>query len=447
LFWRNMQQIPLYYSPVAMLGIIMSNMDTPRRMIIRRISILSGIMAIYWILLFTDPYHHLIREKVWLEPIGEFERVQMSRTSLGHLFFSLNNVLALWGLLLLIVSYRKATGIQKMQYLLIMAAILFPFVFPWLARIFNLRLTVALSMLPSSVFIFCALHMYKFLQVRPLAKEKVLEHMAEGILIADEKGQIIDANPAARIIGNLTDAKMIGAYLSDLFKGHPNILELCAGGEQGKTEAEIGGQTFEVRFVPIHMRRRHTGSLLIFNDITDRKNFEKELIRRASTDGLTELSNRIHFLELMDKARAECAAAGEPVTLILIDLDHFKEINDQYGHLAGDRVLKNFAESLREAAGEAGIAGRIGGEEFAVLLPRTDGQTGYKFAEELRQRVQRKPLLTTETADPAEDISYTISIGVAELSDPRMTNEAWFKLADDCLYASKQNGRNRTTLA
>lgn len=446
LFWRNVQQIPLYYTPVMLVGIIMANMDIPGKVVARRIALLSGVMLVYWILLFTEPFHHLIRTRVWLEPIGAFERVGMSRTLLGYLFFALNNVLVLWGMGLLLINYRRVTGIQRTQYTLIIIATLFPFVLPWLARIFNWHLTVSVSMLPSSLFIFYALHMYKFLQVRPLAREKVLEHIAEGILIADEEGQVIDANPAARIIEERAEnGRLIGAYLDDFFEGHPNLRALCGGGEQGKTEAEIGGLTFEVRFIPIHVRGKRTGSLLIFHDITERKTYEEELIRRATTDGLTELSNRMHFLERLDEARKICEASRSPISLMLIDLDHFKDINDRYGHLTGDEVLRSFAALLKVAAGEAGVAGRIGGEEFALLLPRTDGETAYKIAEEIRQRVQRKPSGSAASGERESGIPYSISIGVAELHDPRMTNEAWFSLADTCLYASKQNGRNQTT--
>lgn len=448
LFWLNMQQIPLCYSPVMLLGIIMTNMGTPAKVLARRIVILSGIMLLYWILLFTDPYHHLIRERVWVEPFGEFEHIGVERTNLGDLFFALINMLALWGLALLLINYKKATGIQKRQYVLMVLAALFPIVLLWLARLFGWPLTVAVSILPSSLLIFYALHMYKFLQVRPLAKEKVLEHMSEGILILDEQGQIIDANPAARILQTVSGkSNLIGAYLGEWFANQPGLQALYESGEQGKTEAEIGGLHFEVRFVPIHVRGRRTGALLIFAEITDRKKYEEELIRRATTDGLTELYNRCYFLERLEKARKECEASGAPISLMLIDLDHFKEINDRYGHMAGDRVLRHFAALLKEATAEKGTAGRWGGEEFALFLPGTDGKTAYTMAEAMRLRVQREPLVLNEAGKLANIIPYSISVGVAELKDPRMTNEAWLSLADSGLYRSKQNGRNQTTLA
>jgi len=212
-------------------------------------------------------------------------------------------------------------------------------------------------------------------------------------------------------------------------------------------ETEIGGKHFEVRLIPVRVRNQRTGSLLIFNDITERKQDERELIRRATTDGLTNLYNRIYFLELLDQARNDCLTSGAPISLALIDVDFFKNINDQYGHIAGDRVLQHFTAQLLDVTREIGVAGRMGGEEFAVFLPDTDGLAAYTLAEKLRQRVlQERPALSG-IGDSANGIEYSISVGVAELEYAEMSIESWYNLADTCLYASKQKGRNQTTLA
>lgn len=451
LLWRNLQQIPLYYSPIMLLGVIMANMGVSGKILARTILLLSGIMLVYWILLFTDAHHHLIREKVWVEPYWDFERIGMERTTLGYVFFSLIYAITFSCFGLLLLNYRKAIGTQRMQYFLLVFAALMPLVLPPLADfLFGLKVNMAASMLPAAVLIFYALHVYKFLQVRPLAKEKVVEHMSEGILVADEHDRVIDANPAARMIRHWNGKrKLVGAYLEDLFQDIPQLLALCGTREQGKTEVELGNEHFEVRFMPIRVRGHHTGSLLIFRDVTERKNYENELIRRANTDGLTGLYNRLHFLELLDKIKKQCELSGVPVSLLLIDVDHFKKINDQYGHMAGDRVLQHFAALLKQCTRERGVAGRIGGEEFAVVVPGIDGAEAYRIAEEIRLQAFRESSGPAESESGAhvERPAYSISIGIAEPEDENMTLEAWMALADACLYASKQNGRNRTTLA
>lgn len=447
-FWRNMQQIPLCTSPIMLLAIIMVTVGTGRKRITRSIIGLCSVMFIYWILLFTDPQHQLIRTSVWLEPFGEFERVAMTRTYFGFMFFGLIQLISFWGFVLLLFNYKKMVGRHKTQFILLLLAMFCPFILLVLSSVFDLELNVAITIIPTAILIFSALHVYKFLQVRPLAKEKVLEHMSEGILILDEQNQIIDANPAARMLDGLSKrGNLVGQYLAELFIDKPELPALCANGKQEKMEMEIGGKHVEVRFIPIHMRDSQTGSLLIFTDITERKTYESELVRQATMDGLTDLYNRKSFFELLEEAGKQRESGQDMSTsLALIDMDHFKQINDRYGHIVGDRVLRHFAALAKDVVGNKGSVGRIGGEEFAVWFPAMDEESAYLIAEEMRKRVLRERLSLEEFGRP-EEISFTISIGVAELQDSHATIEAWYQLADSCLYASKKNGRNQTTLA
>jgi PAS domain S-box/diguanylate cyclase (GGDEF) domain len=445
LFWRNLQQIPLHSSSVLTLGILMFYMRVDDKIRNRSLLVLGAAVAVYWLLVFTDSHHHLLRREIWIEPYGRFERIGLSRMPLGWLFFLFFHTLAAWGLGMLVNHYRKVVGGQKKQLILLIIAALCPYLLPEIAKLAGGQLNLSTSLLPAAAIFFYVLHIHKFLQMRPLAQEKVLEHMSEGILIADEQDRIIDANPAARMIGGLSpQGRLIGESLAELFAGVPDLRAICKAGEQRRIETEIAGKLFEVRFIPLRVREERTGSLLIFADITERKLAERELIRRATTDGLTGLFNRMHFFEKLHEARETCLSSGMPISLMVIDLDHFKSINDRYGHAAGDRLLFHFAGMLREAAGSAGTAGRIGGEEFALFFPGMDGETAFRLAEDIRRRADREPLLLSESGDR---IAYSISIGVAELQDADMTVESLYGMADDCLYASKQSGRNRTTLA
>jgi len=446
LFWRNLQQIPLFYSSVMLLGIIMFYMRIDGKIRNRSILVLTSAVAVFWILLFTDSHHHLIRREVWIEPYGNFERIGMSRMPLGWVFFLFFHTQAIVGLGLLVGYYRRiVVGEQKRQLILLIVAVLCPYLLPELAKLMGGQLNISTSLLPAAVIFFYIIHIQKFLQVRPLAREKVLEHMSEGILIADERDRIIDANPASRMIAGLSPkGKLVGASLAELFAVLPDLKALFDTGEQGSIEAEIAGKWFEVRLIPIRIRDERTGTLLIFADITDRKHAERELIRRATTDGLTGLGNRLHFFEKLHEARDACRVSGRPTSLMVIDLDNFKSINDRYGHTTGDRLLVRFAGMLRESVGPDCTAGRIGGEEFAVFCPGLDGDAAFRLAEEIRTRVVREPLILGEAGG---DVAYSVSIGIAELRGPDMDVESLYAEADNCLYISKENGRNRTTLA
>lgn len=443
LFWRNLQQIPLYSTTILLLGVILSYMRVDGKIRCRTILVLGAVVVTYWILLFTDSHHHLIRREIWLEPYGRYERIGVSRMPLGWLFYLSIHSISLLGLALLVSHYRKVIGGQKRQVILLIIAVLCPYLLPELAKLAGGQLNISTALLPTAVMIFYVMHFRKFLQIRPLARAKVLEHMSEGILIADERNRIIDSNPAARSLALGAQGKRFGASLTDLFADHPELKAACTSGEQRRLEAKIGEKWFDVRLIPLRIRDERTGTLLIFADITGRKLAEGELIRRATTDGLTGLSNRLHFFEKLHEAAESCRSSGEPLSLLVIDLDHFKSINDRYGHTTGDRLLCCFSGLLRDAAGSGHTSGRIGGEEFAVFCPGLNGEAAYRLAETIRLRAAGEPIVL----ENGETIAYTVSIGIAELHGPDMTVESLYAAADNGLYVSKVSGRNRTTLA
>jgi diguanylate cyclase (GGDEF)-like protein len=159
--------------------------------------------------------------------------------------------------------------------------------------------------------------------------------------------------------------------------------------------------------------------------------------RQASTDGLTELSNRRQFEEVLDVEIQRAERFGGSLALIVADLDDFKQINDRYGHQAGDEVLRAFAAVLRETAREVDLPARYGGEEFAILLPQTDASGARRLAERLRRTLSSKPIST----NAGGLVAVTASFGVAAYPDAP-TAAALFAAADDALYKAKAAGKN-----
>jgi diguanylate cyclase (GGDEF)-like protein len=159
--------------------------------------------------------------------------------------------------------------------------------------------------------------------------------------------------------------------------------------------------------------------------------------RQASTDGLTELANRREFEESLANEISRAERFGGNLALILADLDNFKQVNDRFGHQAGDDVLKAFADILRETVRDIDVAARYGGEEFAVLLPQTDIAGAEKLAERLREAVELRPL--AEAQD--RPVVVTSSFGVAAFPDAD-SPAALFGAADEALYRAKRAGKN-----
>lgn len=177
-------------------------------------------------------------------------------------------------------------------------------------------------------------------------------------------------------------------------------------------------------------------------DLTERKQLEELLVHQSMTDPLTGLGNR-RFLEKqaeIEMARAE--RSGKPLCLIALDLDHFKRINDTYGHDIGDLVLKEFAKTALDQLREGDVLCRIGGEEFTALLPETSEEQALGVAERLRFAVERAPVFTGET----EPLSYTASLGITRIRSDETGLRNAIKRADDALYKAKEGGRNQARL-
>jgi diguanylate cyclase (GGDEF)-like protein len=170
--------------------------------------------------------------------------------------------------------------------------------------------------------------------------------------------------------------------------------------------------------------------------------YHEELYQLATHDTLTKLNNRRQLLELLDKEIQRSLRTARAFSLIFIDIDHFKPINDELGHLAGDQVLKALAELLAQRVREGDVAARIGGEEFAVLLPETDESRAQILAEVLRAAVEK---LTVTLPD--RSVSITISIGVAQWRPGMRASSDILAHADDALYRAKSDGRNRVCTA
>jgi diguanylate cyclase (GGDEF)-like protein/PAS domain S-box-containing protein len=178
----------------------------------------------------------------------------------------------------------------------------------------------------------------------------------------------------------------------------------------------------------------------VHTDISRRKKAEEELIRIANTDFLTGVPNRRRFLEELETELARSGRTGRSAVLLMVDIDHFKNINDTSGHAAGDAVLKHFTEMAMGNLRRADCFGRLGGEEFAFLLPETDLASAWHFADRFRRLVADTP-----ARGPNGPISFTVSIGLANCSAADSTIDSILAQADTALYLAKDRGRNRVS--
>lgn len=182
-----------------------------------------------------------------------------------------------------------------------------------------------------------------------------------------------------------------------------------------------------------------TGLVGVVRDISDRKRIQDDLYRLATTDALTGAINRRHFWQLSNQEVQRSIRYGHPLSLIIMDVDHFKSFNDTYGHAAGDLVLRTLAQVGQKCIRATDVFARIGGEEFTVLLPSVCLDGAISVAERLRRTFEELRI----RLDSGETISFTVSAGVAERTPADRTFEDLFRAADTALYEAKNGGRNR----
>lgn len=279
----------------------------------------------------------------------------------------------------------------------------------------------------------------------------LLRRFPAGVLMEDEVGHLYAANSAlCRLLGlNLSPGRLRGMHHDEFIQllgapqraGMERLAQMHEEPDGGRREeVEVaGGSTLELECIPMRHGQRHLGRAWFVQDISRRKQKERELSILASVDPLTGLLNRRSFMELLEGSIRD-SRPELPGALLLLDVDHFKRVNDTYGHPAGDQVLRDVAEVIRGSLRKGDYTARMGGEEFSVLLPSATAHDAAQLAERIRMQLENS---VTETAE--HRISVTISIGIAPLygHDSRQVE----KLADKALYDAKAQGRNRICVA
>jgi len=166
--------------------------------------------------------------------------------------------------------------------------------------------------------------------------------------------------------------------------------------------------------------------------------YHDEIYRLTTVDGLTQVFNRRYFEETVEREISRCHRYSRQLSLVMVDIDHFKGINDNFGHLAGDHVLKHVASAIKTRIRREDILARYGGEEFALLLPEIDVKGAVALAEKIRKLIEKQKFEFDK-----QEIPVTISAGVAGLATPSYEAADLVRAADQQLYAAKTDGRNR----
>lgn len=290
----------------------------------------------------------------------------------------------------------------------------------------------------------------------PLAYAAMVQSVsAFGIYLIDARGRIISWNTGAERLTRFTSDEVIGQPYANLFTakerdqrrpeqllGHAKY-KAHIGDEQQRRHAN--GNTFTAKFtldVVLDADGEHAGFVEVIHDVTRARERERDLVKLATRDNLTGLANRGYFIEQATTELQRAERYNDPITVVMVDIDHFKQVNDTYGHDVGDLALRHVADLLLKQSRKIDIVGRLGGEEFAMILPRAAQQPAIEMCERMRQAISAEPV-----PHPSAPFKLTASMGLASRSQDKEELDQLLKFADIALYGAKRGGRNRVEAA
>jgi diguanylate cyclase (GGDEF)-like protein/PAS domain S-box-containing protein len=373
-------------------------------------------------------------------------------------------ILNLSSITLLVRAIIRAPRFYRRQYEILLTSLIIPMAGmlyyvldlpPW----HDYNLTVALSGI-SGLLLGLGLFRWRLFSILPLAHDRVIENLADGVIVVDREERVIDLNRSAERITDLARNRVLGQPAADSFSHFPVLVDALDSARGAETDALRRDMVirrngissyFSVNSSAVTNHRGEVlGSTLVMHDVTERVRLFKQARELANKDDLTGLPNRRRFFELATKEFGRARRYHKQVSLLLFDIDHFKDVNDVHGHRAGDRLLHRLAEACRAALRDSDIVGRMGGEEFAVLLPETGPDVAADVANRLREAVSTIPI-ESDRARSRAPRSVTISVGVTQLDTTKVgaaeSFDSAYERADRALYQAKALGRNAVVVS
>lgn len=447
LFWNNAQFLGAVIAPLAYFGFAYEY--TGRRLLHPRRTwwVLGTTAALILLVIWSDAYHGLFRISPHISAGTPFTELVFTDGRVFILYPLYGYTLMLVSTFLLIANFFSAPRLYRFQ----VGTVFIGIVIPWMMTVLTMLELIPLKLHEvtpltfgvSNLIVAWALFRYRLFDVVPVARDLLLEKVSDAVIVVDDQMRVVDHNPAARELLGISRLKGLSYPHASEFP----LLWQCIHHRQdpgpfpSDLRVEIQGEEryFECSISPLYDRRHlSSGKLVILRDITLRKQAEKKLRLLAITDPLTGIFNRRHFFNMAEREIQRSRRYGQPLSIILFDVDNFKEINDTFGHSTGDQVLKALALRCQKHLRDTDMLARFGGEEFVVLLPETDVDSACRTAERLRRLVEEMRVVTRKGV-----AQVTISLGVASAEKGSACSvDKLLEGADQALYSSKNGGRN-----
>ncbi|MCL2233338.1 MAG: diguanylate cyclase [Treponema sp.] len=291
-----------------------------------------------------------------------------------------------------------------------------------------------------SFFLYIGVVRFNIFDIISIATVSAMEHIKEGFVLVDENNNYLSSNPAAveMFPDMLTLKKGESIFAVKNWPAELGTMESHSAEFSMKEACAEGIRYYKASISPVYSDNKAVmAKIIIFSDITDSVILMKELEIAACCDGLTGLYNRKHFTELANAGIKRALRLKQPIYVGMLDIDYFKNINDTYGHAAGDIILKTVALIIRQTIRSYDLVGRYGGEEFAFLIADLEAADAFHIVERIRENIESHVAVYEGIK-----IKITCSIGLAGFLEDD-TLETSLRKADTALYAAKNLGRNQ----
>ena len=437
LFWINIEYLGISFYPFLIT--YFSSVFTDERRFASRfvLALLFSISCMTLLLVFTNEQHHLFYQSTGVDLSMGFPKLKIERGPWYQV-----NMVALYGSIIYStivfgVNARTKNAKYRIRALFMLVGASMPAIF---SLIYYLKLTPSYLDVTPIGFFFTAMFMsvglsnHDILNLVPLSYKTVFDNIEEAVITIDSEEALLNYNNAAKEHFHELILYKQGQSLQNFFEKIALNLSESESNLDKPQIVEHLSQIYEVKMKAITTGgNRMTGRILVFRDITLERQAIAKLKYFAVTDGLTGLYNRRRFMELAETLKN--MHPTEVYSIAMLDIDHFKNINDQYGHLIGDDVLTELGKILLGSDNPNWICGRYGGEEFVILSHSQNREVIHRQFEKLHQQIQAETFTK-------ENIRVTVSIGVTFRIDSESLTEMIGR-ADELLYYAKSTGRNR----
>ena len=444
LFFWCMEALGVSIAPLAMVVAVIDYFGYGHVLPRRRIALLSIVPVLEMLASVTNPWHGWVWQGIRMDYSWPFPVLVNVPGPVSWVSFGYGALLLFATICFLLLRQHELQGPQRHQVYMVTIALLLPLLATglYVARVSPMPNTsmTTVAFIFSGVLLMCGFYRNRMFELPPVTAYEIYRSQDDAVFVLNHAHSVLDLNEAAGKLLGLPVSECIGRALPDLLPQVSQLIDVDLPEHRGEVQTQ--GQWYDVRLTRLRsLDGRFSSRLLVWRDVTEQKRLEAELTRLAITDELTGLYNRRHLFLRGAEEIERSRRYDRPLSVIMLDIDHFKSVNDRYGHEGGDCALVTLACLLSSEVRFVDCIARIGGEEFAMLLPETDAPAAQAVARNLIDKVASTDIALPE----GERTRITISVGLVTLTsvseDTSMSTV--LRRADDALFLAKHAGRNQ----